>query len=348
MEQSCITVSLDNSLNEDGYICHICSPFKYEPNENKFYQHLIMSHFKEKLLIRYGILVYNTVHKCGGCKEKFNEADLFLEHCALTHDKVFIKKMHDKETMTKSEYEDILSKDKNKHRNKEMEIIEQLNEFGREYREGNQFHQDANSKSSMENTQLDSNLPLQQQNGYKSITPKIKKCSNVGNFYSRPPYSISQMPLHQKNGLFLLQNGYKPITPKLKKPSDVTISYPCPDSLKNFPESSKPEQNPLIHTKIKAFSCNLCNKSFTKKLGLNIHKCSGVAFLYSCPDCLKTFPTPSQLESHKLIHTGMKQFFCQICFKGFNQKNNLENHRCEQESEGQRFDVSHLCTTIMD
>ena len=57
MEQSCITVSIDNSLNEDGYICQICSPFKYEPNENKFYQHLIMSHFKEKLLIRYGILV---------------------------------------------------------------------------------------------------------------------------------------------------------------------------------------------------------------------------------------------------------------------------------------------------
>ena len=277
MEQSCITVSLDNSLNEDGYICQICSPFKYEPTENKFYQHLIMSHYKEKLLIRYGILVYNTitVYTCEVCKEKFIEADLFLEHCALTHDKVFIKKMYDKETMTKSDYEDLLSKDKNRHPNKEIEIIDQWNEFGREYLEyleANQIHQDTNSKSSMENTQLDSNLPLQQQNGYKSITPKIKKSSNVSNSYSRPPYSISQMPLQQNN----------------------------------------------------------------------------VAFPYSCPDCWKTFPTPSQLESHKLFHMEIKPFFCLICFKDFYQKNNLKDHICEQESGEQRFDVSHLCTIIMD
>ena len=248
MEQSHNTVSLDNSLNEDGYICEICSPFKYfEPNENKFYEHLIMTHFKEKLTIRYGIQVYNTVHSCEGCEEKFKEADLFLLHCALTHDKAFIKKLHDNETMTKSDYEDLQSENKNKHPNKEMEVIDQWNE---------------------------------QQKGYKSVTPRTKKRSNVDN---------------------------------------VTISYPCTNSLKNFPESSKPEQTPLKQTEMNGFSCNVCNKSFTKKLGLILHKCSGVAI----------------------------SFLCLICFKDFNQKSYLEEHTCEQKAE-ERFDVSHLCTTIMD
>ena len=262
MEQSCTTDSLDNSLTEDGFICQMCSPFIYESNEIKFYQHLIMSHFKEKLTIRYGILAYNTVHKCESCKEKFIDADLFLLHCALTHDKAFIKKMHDKETMTKSDYEDFQSEDKNKHPNEEIKIIDQWNEFGREYLDAIQIYQDTNSKSSIEN-------------------------------------------IH--------------------------------------PKSTKPEQNP--------FSCNVCNKSFNKKLGLILHQCSGVAFSYSssysCPDCLETFPTPSQLESHKLFHMEIKPFFCLICFKDFYQKTYLEDHTCEQEAE-KRFDVSHLCTTIMD
>ena len=279
MEQSCTTDSLDNSLNEDGFICQMCSPFIYEPNEIKFYQHLIMSHFKEKLTIRYGIQVYNTVHSCEGCEEKFKEADLFLLHCALTHDKAFIKKLHDNETMTKSDYEDLQSENKNKHPNKEIEVIDQWNE---------------------------------QQKGYKSVTPRTKKRSNVDN---------------------------------------VTISYPCTNSLKNFPESSKPEQTPLKQTEMNGFSCNVCNKSFTKKLGLILHKCSGVAISYSssysCSDCLETFPTPSQLESHKLFHVELKAFLCLICFKDFNQKSYLEEHTCEQKAE-ERFDVSHLCTTIMD
>ena len=313
--------------------------------------------------------VYSSiVYKCGGCKEKFNEADLFLEHCALTHDKVFIKKMHDKETMTKSEYvanygpsyscadcfktfctPSKLERHKMIHTGvKPFSCKICFKSFNQKIRLQNHMktaHLQAPDK--FENFKEKTQPGPVKKLAISNDGPNV--CLDKLNLISdKQVEEISQMPLHQNNGLFLLQNGYKPITPKLKKRSDVTIPYPSPDSLKIFPESSKPKQNPLNHTKINAFSCNVCNKSFTKKLGLNIHECSGVAFLYSCPDCLKTFPTPSQLESHKLIHTGIKPSFCQICFKDFSQKNNLEDHICEQESGEERFDVSHLCTIIMD
>ncbi|KAG2457421.1 zinc finger protein 729-like [Polypterus senegalus] len=47
---------------------------------------------------------------------------------------------------------------------------------------------------------------------------------------------------------------------------------------------------------------------------------------YQCSVCSKTFNSPSKLERHFLIHTGLKPFKCYICTKLFRQLCHLQNH----------------------
>ena len=77
------------------------------------------------------------------------------------------------------------------------------------------------------------------------------------------------------------------------------------------------QMNPIPQVKQEIFSPNENSKSITNKK---------ISNAYSCADCRKTFCTPSKLERHKMSHTGVKPFSCDICFKSFNQKIHLQNH----------------------
>lgn len=46
-----------------------------------------------------------------------------------------------------------------------------------------------------------------------------------------------------------------------------------------------------------------------------------------CEVCNKTFANPNNLKRHMMIHTGVKEFACDICYKRFHQKITMQTHR---------------------
>jgi len=47
---------------------------------------------------------------------------------------------------------------------------------------------------------------------------------------------------------------------------------------------------------------------------------------YICSTCFKGFNSPSDLQRHERIHTGVMPYVCEYCKKGFKQKNSLKRH----------------------
>ena len=47
---------------------------------------------------------------------------------------------------------------------------------------------------------------------------------------------------------------------------------------------------------------------------------------HSCITCEKSFLSNSKLIIHERVHTGVKPYGCEICYKTFNQSINLDKH----------------------
>ncbi|KAJ8299473.1 hypothetical protein KUTeg_023533 [Tegillarca granosa] len=110
------------------------------------------------------------------------------------------------------------------------------------------------------------------------------------------------------------------------------------------------------HDEVKAFTCDICGKSFKKKQYLKKHcttheedrgyKCDicGAKIMgshqyknhmtvhkgerpHACTVCDKKFTLPVYLKRHMLIHSGERPFKCEVCEKTFVASNYLITHR---------------------
>ena len=75
--------------------------------------------------------------------------------------------------------------------------------------------------------------------------------------------------------------------------------------------------------------CELCERSFKCKSGLNHHKNEfhNMGKLFHCPVCQKTFKRKFEMNAHiRIDHEGRKDFICSICTVSFGRKNGLEVH----------------------
>ena len=64
---------------------------------------------------------------------------------------------------------------------------------------------------------------------------------------------------------------------------------------------------------------------------------------HECPECKKSFQTPSKLQTHiDCVHLKLKKFKCPECEKHFGQKNNLKAH-IKTVHEGRKDFVCNKC-----
>ncbi|XP_053692643.1 transcription factor hamlet-like [Sabethes cyaneus] len=85
----------------------------------------------------------------------------------------------------------------------------------------------------------------------------------------------------------------------------------------------------IVHGEIKRYPCENCPKVFTDPSNLQRHiRTHHVgARSHACPECGKTFATSSGLKQHTHIHSSVKPFQCEVCFKAYTQFSNLCRHK---------------------
>ena len=110
---------------------------------------------------------------------------------------------------------------------------------------------------------------------------------------------------------------------------------------KVFEDHSEGQKEPGKHFKghIKkegqneSLECEKCKKKFKNQKQLNVHKCRHLG-IFSCRDCDERFPCLADLKKHEQKDhdefkteeaetAETKNFTCDICQKGFSQKNFL-------------------------
>ncbi|XP_071568305.1 transcription factor hamlet isoform X3 [Temnothorax nylanderi] len=85
----------------------------------------------------------------------------------------------------------------------------------------------------------------------------------------------------------------------------------------------------IVHGDLRNYPCENCPKVFTDPSNLQRHiRTHHVgARSHACTECGKTFATSSGLKQHTHIHSSVKPFQCEVCFKAYTQFSNLCRHK---------------------
>nr|CAD7567699.1 unnamed protein product [Timema californicum] len=83
------------------------------------------------------------------------------------------------------------------------------------------------------------------------------------------------------------------------------------------------------HGEQRRYPCENCPKVFSdpSTLQRHIRTYHVGARSHACPECGKTFATSSGLKQHTHIHSSVKPFQCEVCFKAYTQFSNLCRHK---------------------
>ena len=105
--------------------------------------------------------------------------------------------------------------------------------------------------------------------------------------------------------------------------------YLCEHCNKGFAWRPNLLRHKMVHGEFRRFPCENCDKVFTDPSNLQRHiRTSHVgARCHACPECGKTFATSSGLKQHTHIHSSVKPFRCEVCYKAYTQFSNLCRHK---------------------
>ncbi len=108
-------------------------------------------------------------------------------------------------------------------------------------------------------------------------------------------------------------------------------AFVCDLCEKRFNCKSKLEQHRIVHTFVKPFACDAdgCEKKFTQKASMRLHKCrvhEKVPSKYRCEHCDRSCSTSDVLKNHLRTHTGERPYACTKCAMKFTQRSSVQAH----------------------